>query len=76
MKKATYREIPALLEQRKPFDGNSCHGFKYDNCYEVWSYHTLMLKEVNNEVVYFDSDYYSHTTSRLQNIIRQVFNVE
>lgn len=76
MKKATYREIPALLEQRKPFDGNSCHAFKYDNCYEVWSYYTLILKEVDGEVMYFDSDHYSSTTSKLQNILRRVFNLK
>ena len=81
MKKATYREIPALLEQRKPFKGSSVTALagKMPNNgsrYIVYSYGTILYEEENGRCVYFNSEYYSRTTSRLQNILRQVFNIK
>ena len=76
MKKATYREIPALLEQRKPFDGNSCHAFMFGGNYEVYSYQTLILQEIDGKVIYWNAKKYSVTTSKLQNILRRVFNLK
>lgn len=78
MRKATYREITDLLKDREPFVGNSVvalynmHGF-----YEVYSYQTCILSfdPKNNKVLMFDSDFYSRTTSRLQNILRSVFEI-
>lgn len=78
MKKATYREITDLLKAHEPFVGSSVkalynmHGF-----YEVYSYQTCILSfdPKNNKVLMFDSDFYSRTTSRLQNILRSVFEI-
>ena len=69
MKYATYKEIPALLEWRVQFSGSSVTAVQEGkNIYNV--------SERNGEVLYFDSGYYSRTTSRLQNILRQVFNIK
>lgn len=80
MKKATYREIPALLEQRKAFTGNSVEAVKLPGEYIVYSYGTVIYREHYGaniqQPVYFNSKYYSRTTSRLQNILRQVFNIK
>lgn len=81
MKKATYREIPALLEQRKAFTGNSVAASSItlsdgSKSYTVWSYDTVIYKEVKGDCIYFNGDYYSRTTSKLQNILRQVFSNE
>lgn len=77
MRYATYKEIPALLEWRVQFSGSSVTAIQEGkNIYNVYSYGTLILSARNGEVVYFDSGYYSRTTSRLQNILRQVFNIK
>ncbi|PWM76724.1 MAG: hypothetical protein DBY32_11410 [Phascolarctobacterium sp.] len=79
IKRATYREIPALLESKARFTGNSCYAVSFLDEYSVYSYHTLIYREVchkdGSKDVYFDRSYYSRTTSRLQNILRKVFNL-
>lgn len=79
MKKATYREIPALLKAHKTFEGNSVKAVKLPWAYVVYSYETIIYQEdyrAGFEPVYFNSKYYSRTTSKLQNILRQVFNLK
>lgn len=80
MKKATYREIPALLKSRKPFEGNSVYAINRTLCngskdYSVYSYDTCIYEEYNGKCSYFDDSFYSRTTSRLQNILRSVFEI-
>lgn len=80
MKKATYREIPALLKSRQPFQGSSVTALKGtmpdgSSRYIVYSYKTIMYEEEAGKCVYFNSDFYSRTTSKLQNILRSVFEI-
>ena len=79
MKKATYREIPALLAAREPFTGNSVKAIrsgKNNEFYTVISYETAIYRDCDGELMLFDSKYYSSTTSKLQNIMRRVFNLK
>lgn len=76
MKKATYRQIPSLLKNRKSFSGNSCHAEWVNDNYNVYSYTTLMLSvDENDMVLYWNDSYYSNTTSRLQNILRGIYTL-
>lgn len=78
MKKATYKEIPELLASRQPFVGNSCHADYYDSsdAYFVYSYATCSLEVRKGVVTYFNSKRYSSTTSKLQNIIRWIYDLK
>lgn len=80
MKKATYREIPALLEQRKAFEGNSVTAYsgsiKGISYYEVYSYKTLIYREHNGVPYVWNTKKYSVTTSKIQNILKRVFGLD
>ena len=70
-------EILKMLLNRKPFQASNvftCLTEKSE--YIVYSYQTIILR-VNSagEVEYFDDGYYSRTTSKLQNKIRQAFKL-
>ena len=87
MPNATYREIPELLRQRKPFNGNTMHAYSYhasaaiiDNddpvVYVVMSYHTdIAYVHASGRVVINDAKY-SATTSRHQNLCRAYLTQE
>jgi len=67
---ATYRDIPDLISKGVPFRGNSVVAVdEYIGGYHIYSYNTLIYREADN---YFNDTYYSNTTSRIQNIIREV----
>jgi hypothetical protein len=63
-----YSDIPAKLRNRESFDGNSMHAYKTSDNYVVWSYRTKIYDEARG---YWDTDYYSSTTSRHQNLVRK-----
>jgi len=75
---SNYREIPALLRQRVPFDGNSMSArwLAIDGglAYVVFSYDTEIARfqsadgTRDNGVKIFNDRKYSHTTSRHQNL--------
>ena len=78
-----YKEIPALISNRTPFKGNSVSGHLIDNGalgddYEVWSYSTKIAS--TNDFFYgqwwISPDTYSKTTSRIQNIVREIARIE
>lgn len=77
---ATYREIPMLLKNREPFRSSSVTAVKSnirgEIRYTVYSYDTVMYEEFNGNCSYINKNYYSPTTSRIQNIIKQVFKEE
>lgn len=77
MKRATYRDIPQLVQNRESFIHSSCSGmFWKDGDYYVMSYDTLILTvSAGGCVRFFDRGYYSQTTSRLQNIIKRAYNL-
>jgi len=73
MTQTTYDEMPRLISMRQPFEGNSVtakqSGGEY---YVVYSYDTPIAKFRGGDLVYFDNTQYSSTTSRIQNIIKDV----
>lgn len=71
------KEITNYLADKKPFQASNvfaCLNEKSE--YIVYSYHTIILRlNSAGEVEYFDGGYYSRTTSKLQNKIKQAFNL-
>ena len=75
--KLNYKQIPEAIRNFETFKGNSVEGLDNIETYKVWSYNTLIFKynKVDNEVEYFDNSYYSTTTSKIQNILIDIFNL-
>lgn len=65
-------EVKKFIARRAPFICSSSVAVIVDGMYMVFSYDTLICKySLDTEaLVYFNSKYYSRTTSTLQNIIR------
>ena len=73
--KVNYNQIRELIASRQSFKGNSCRAVKTDESYTIYSYAIIIYKQDytnTSEPPYFNIDYYSSTTSKLQNIIAQV----
>ena len=80
--KLTYKQIPDAIRDFKTFKGNSvstrtsrlCNTY---NIYKVYSYGTTILEyNINTkDIIYFDNDYHSTATSKLQNILIDIFNL-
>ena len=70
-------DVSSYLASKKPFQASNifaCLNEKSE--YIVYSYQTIILRlNSAGEVEYFDDGYYSKTTSRLQNKIRQAFKL-
>lgn len=50
-------------------------GLTGDNSYQVTDYNTLLLViDKDNKIAYFDNSFYSVTTTRAQNLLKEVFN--
>ena len=71
------KQVASYLTSKKPFQASNifaCLNEKSE--YVVYSYQTIILRlNSAGEVEYFDDGYYSRTTSRLQNRIKQVFSL-
>ena len=66
-------ELVAAIKNQIPFRigvGNYSI-FDEEKNYLVFSYETLILKQKNNKVIYFDEKKYSASTSKIQNLIRE-----
>ena len=65
-------QLRSFIERRKPYIYSSSVAVVVDGVYMIVSYDTLSCKySLDTEsLVYFNSNYYSRTTSTLQNIIR------
>lgn len=72
--KTTYREMKELLSTHAPFEGNSVHAISGIR-YEVYSYETLIYRSGPGRLGYFDNSFYSMTTSKLQNMLIDVFGL-
>ena len=70
-------DVTSYLASKKPFQASNifaCLNEKSE--YIVYSYQTIILRlNSAGEVEYFDDKYYSRTTSKLQNKIKQAFNL-
>jgi len=86
MPNVNYAQVRDALYHRESFTHGSCYGirdagerFIKDSArtYRVWSYQTEVLSyDLDaHRVTYFDNRYYSVTTSRLQNMIRDQFGM-
>lgn len=70
-------DVASYLASKKPFQASNIFACLTEKAeYIVYSYQTIILR-VNSagEVEYFDGGYYSRTTSKLQNRIKQAFNM-
>lgn len=81
-----YRVIDIALRHQTPFTGNSVravHEINYcrhcdrnNHWYTVYSYRTIMYAEcVECHHYWFNREHYSRTTSRIQHLIRFVYNL-
>jgi len=80
MATVNYAQVRDALYYRESFEHGSCHAIRYDSgAYLVYSYGTLILHcdfdSDGDALTYFDHRYYSVTTSRLQNMIRDQFGM-
>ena len=71
-----YEDIPELISNRKPFRGNSVSAHYDGTEYQVWSYNTKVASINWPERWWIDTRVYSKTTSRVQNIVREIDRVE
>lgn len=60
------------LKYKSPFRGYSISAFREDDTYKVYSYNTLIFSYdlLHKEIIKFNSEKYSRTTSKYQNIIK------
>lgn len=70
-------DVAKYLANKKPFQSSNIFACLTEKGeYIVYSYQTIILRlNSAGEVEYFDNGYYSRTTSRLQNKIKQAFNL-
>ena len=70
--KITRSKLRETIERRIPFICSSSVGVVVDGVYMIFFFFSLICKySLDTEsLVYFNSNYYSKTTSTLQNIIR------
>lgn len=70
-------DVAKYLANKKPFQASNIFACLTEASeYVVYSYNTVILRlNSAGEVMYFDGGYYSRTTSKLQNKIKQVFNL-
>lgn len=73
----TQKEVTSFLASKKPFQASNVFACLTEKAeYIVYSYQTIILRlNSAGEVEYFDNGYYSRTTSKLQNKIRQAFKL-
>ena len=73
----TYEEIPALIKKREPFRGHSVSA-QYDGTqYQVISYGIRIAQiTIGRNDWWINPNIYSKTTSRIQNIVREIDRVE
>ncbi len=61
-----YQVMEIKISNREDFKGNSAHAKNEIDGYKIYSYATLIYNSKDN---FFNTAYYSTTTSRLQGII-------
>lgn len=74
MEKIKYKDMPELLKNRQRFCGNSVTAISNEGEYLVFSYDTLVYSESLRRV-YFDLTFYSKTTSKIQKMIKDTFEI-
>ena len=72
----TYEELPDIISNRVPFRGNSVSARYNGTEYQVMSYNTIIASINWPERWWIDTRVYSKTTSRIQNIVREIDTLE
>lgn len=78
MAKLNYTQVERAIANLENFEGNSCFGQWVGDVYLVTSYRTTIAKVVQSpggQVEWVNPDYYSKTTSRLQNIVKRAWGL-
>lgn len=71
-----YRDMQAKLEQLQAFRGSSTTAVVTDSHYIVVSYKTpIFIFCTTTGLAIFDNSYYSTTTTRIQNLIKDAFGL-
>lgn len=71
-----YRDMQSELEQLQNICGRSVTAINTDRSYAVLSYGTpILIYCMTTGETIFDNSYYSTTTSRLQNLIKDAFGL-
>lgn len=72
----TQKQVLSYLMDKKAFQASNIFAcYDNNNSYVVYSYQTIILKVSAKNDIYFDDKYYSRTTSKLQNKIKQAFGM-
>jgi hypothetical protein len=72
----TQKQVASYLASKRPFQASNIFAcYDNNNSYVVYSYQTIILKISAENGIYFDTKYYSRTTSKLQNRIKEAFNL-
>lgn len=73
----TQKQVASYLASKEPFQASNIFACLTEKSeYIVYSYQTIILRlNSAGEVEYFDGGYYSRTTSKLQNKIKEAFNL-
>lgn len=71
------KDVLEMLLNKKPFQASNIFATTNERGeYVVYSYQTVILTiKEDGTVSYFDSSYHSRTTSKLQNKIREAFDL-
>ena len=71
----TYKEIPGAIINRKNFKGSSVEGAVRSDWYYIYSYDTIIgIVLANDAGLVLNVHHYSPTTSKIQNILRRIFD--
>lgn len=72
-----YSEMRSMLDNCQTFNGNSVTAVFEDGLYKVYSYQTCIFAYDigKQETIKFDNSYYSDTTSKIQNILIEVYKL-
>lgn len=70
----TMKEVKFYLQNKRSFRWGSSTAMYDNEDYILTSYATVIARvNKDNELVYFDDDYYSNTTRRFQDMIKEIF---
>lgn len=67
--------IKALCEYKEFTYGGHAKAWEWAKTFTIQDYNTVLLVKYNGALIYFNNKYYSRTTSRLQNLLKEVFNI-
>ena len=67
--------IKALREYKEFTYGGHVKAWEWDKTFTMQDYNTVLLVKYNGALIYFNNKFYSNTTSKLQNLLKEMFNI-